>query len=174
MFAKQYEWGGWCENLSGLAAGVEVSNGVTYMTQGQLDAVAEQVFQGWKASPGHRANMLSNNTYGAVSVILGTDPTSDTLSGIATMEAGSLGQTFNIKTLQNDPTPLPAHFTNPGPNVFVAKEGSNAKHETNVDNISAKHETTSKKDEVANKSKVQTLNNSTKANVKNQNNSQLN
>lgn len=182
VFQNQYNFGTWCENLSGLAAGVEVSNGVTCMTKGQLDAVAEQVFQGWKASPGHRANMLSSNTLGAVSVILGTDPTSDTLSGIATMEAASESTTtkttFNIHTLQSVnktvDVPMPAHFTNPGPNVFVAKEGSNAKHETNADNISAKHEATSKKDEVANKSKVQTLNNSTKINAKNQNNSQLN
>lgn len=78
------------------------------------------------------------------------------------MEAGSLStkQVFNIKILQSttENVPLPSHFTNLGPNVFIAEEGSHAKHDT-----------TSNRHEIASKSNVQTLNNTTKSNTKNPN-----
>ncbi len=157
VFSNQYKWGSWCENLAGACGTTESADGQNFMTAKQLDNCAEQIFQAWKASPGHRANMLSNNTYGAVSVIMGDSSISYTNSGIATMEAGSLGQTFNIQTLQNDPTPLPSHFTTPGPNVFIAKENANTNHH-----------------EIKAKSNTQTLNTITNNKVKNPNRFSIN
>ena len=116
VFANQIKFGSWCENLAGGACATSqiTVKGNTIILQSQLKAATEATFQAWKASPGHRANMLSDNKYGAVAIN----------NSIVTMEAANpttYEGTFNPITgtfTHGGVNKFPNEMHNPGPNVF--------------------------------------------------------
>lgn len=111
VFSNQIHFGSWCENLAGGEVPSTTSaSGYNIVTITGMKGMAEATFQAWKASPGHRANMLSSNKFGAVAVD----------GGVVTMEAGSPTEgAFNPITGTFTKSQFPDSLQNPGPNVYT-------------------------------------------------------